>query len=230
MNDRASERPAAGDAASSRFFTERDPGAAEFVFPLPAPWWSRPYEYAWCAGFAEPDAVVLDAACGISHPFKFYLADLSGEAHACDWDPRIASETEIALEVVRDFGKGAAETLMRTGSLGRLRLARASIAALPYPAEHFDAVFCISVLEHLSPADFGAALSEFYRTLKPRGKLLLTFDYPTVDLGRFRAAALASGFEFAGAFDDALPADAVTSDLWGRLYCFRALLLKPGAR
>ncbi|MFC4809287.1 class I SAM-dependent methyltransferase [Paenibacillus sp. GCM10023250] len=229
MNGRAGGRPAA-DEASSRFFTERDPCPDEFVFPLPEPWRSRPYEYAWCAGFAEPGGVVLDAACGISHPFKFYLADRCGEAHACDWDPRIASETEVALDVVRDFGKGAAETLMRTASLGRLKLARASVAALPYPSDYFDAVFCISVLEHLSPSDFEAALREFYRTLKPRGKLVLTFDYPTVDLGRFRAAALGSGFAFAGAFDDALPADAVASDSQGRLYCFRSLLLKPGER
>ncbi|NBD25799.1 class I SAM-dependent methyltransferase [Paenibacillus glycinis] len=215
-----------GDPHAARFFTASDERADTFVFPLPVPWWSRPYEYAWCAGFAHPDDVALDAACGISHPFKFYLADRCREAHACDWDARIESETEILLDVVRDFGKGAAESLMRSSSMSRLRRAHASIASLPYPASRFDTIFCISVLEHLSAEDLAASLGEFNRTLKPGGKLVLTFDFPTVNLTRFRGLALGNGFDFAGNFDETLPSDAVSSDLWGRLYCYRAVLRK----
>ncbi|QHW35313.1 class I SAM-dependent methyltransferase [Paenibacillus rhizovicinus] len=211
---------------AARFFTASDERADSFVFQLPSTWWSRPYEYAWCAGFANPDDVVLDAACGISHPFKFFLADRCKEAHACDWDARILSETDIYMDVVRDFGKGAAEILMRTSGLSGLRRAHASIAALPYPGEYFDTIFCISVLEHLGAADVTAALGEFARTLKPAGRLVLTFDYPTVDLHRFRELAQEQGLIIAGGFADALPADAVTSELWGRLYCYRAVLHK----
>ncbi|MBM7563931.1 class I SAM-dependent methyltransferase [Paenibacillus sacheonensis] len=217
---------AADDAKSeaARFFKTSDDRADSFVFPLPGPWWSRPYEYAWCAGFAKPDDVVLDAACGISHPFKFFLADRCREAHACDWDARIQSETEICLDVVRDFGKGAAENLIRAASLSRLQRAHASIAALPYQGAAFDTIFCISVLEHLSEQDLTAALGEFYRTLRQDGRVVLTFDYPTVDLQRFRELAQQQGFIFAGDVTAELPEDAITSDLWGRLYCYRAVL------
>lgn len=214
------------DRSSSRFFGLSDRREDAFVLPLPAAWWSRPYEYAWCAGFAEPGGIALDAACGISHPFKFYLASVCREAHACDWDARIASEAEILADVERDFGRPAAEELARSGLPGRVRRAHADITALPYAAETFDTVFCISVLEHLGVPAMAKALGQFHRVLKPRGRLALTFDYPTVDLQVFRLLADAEGFAFAGPVDEKLPQDAVTSTMWGRLYCYRALLEK----
>ncbi len=90
----------------------------------------------------------------------------------------------------------------------------------------FDTIFCISVLEHLSPADQLASLREFHRTLKPDGLLVLTFDYPTVDLARFEADAEEAGYRFPGSTDWTRPEDAITSELWGRLYRFRAVLQK----
>ncbi|WP_219838057.1 class I SAM-dependent methyltransferase [Paenibacillus sp. R14(2021)] len=211
-------------ASAARFFTESDTRADSFVFPLPEPWWSRPYEYAWCASFAKPDDVVLDAACGISHPFKFHLASVCKETHACDWDGRIMSDPDVYMDIIRDFGKGAAESLMRSGCLNRVRRTQASISAMPYSVRYFDTIFCISVLEHLNTSDLRAALHEFYRTLKPSGKVVLTFDYPTVNLEQFRELADQAGFEIVGGYSDTLPADAIKSDLWGRLYCYRAVL------
>ena len=57
----------------SRFFTFDDPKLNKVILKLPESWWSRPYEYAWAKSFVEQDHVVLDAACGVCHPFKFYL-------------------------------------------------------------------------------------------------------------------------------------------------------------
>ena len=48
---------------------------------------------------------------------------------------------------------------------------RGSISALPFPAEMFDAVYCLEVLEHLPDTDL--ALSELSRVLKPGGTLLV---------------------------------------------------------
>ncbi|MBP1965707.1 hypothetical protein [Paenibacillus aceris] len=46
----------------SRFFKQSDPKEQDFVYPLPETWWSRPYEYAWCASFIESSDIILDAA------------------------------------------------------------------------------------------------------------------------------------------------------------------------
>ena len=63
------------DQYATRFIRQSDPQTSKLIFKLPSTWWSRPYEYAWADKFVEPGDTVLDAACGIAHPFKFYLAD-----------------------------------------------------------------------------------------------------------------------------------------------------------
>jgi len=209
---------------STRFFRLSDARSDTFVFPLPKTWWSRPYEYEWCARFIGRDAVALDAACGISHPFKFELVSRCKEAHACDLDERILSDEDVYEDVERDFGRAAAAQAKEGAYLSGLRRAHANLTALPYGAGVFDTIFCISVLEHMSVPEQAAALSEFRRALKPDGQVVLTFDYPTVDPGRLRRLAADAGFAFAGSEDDRLPEDAVSSDLWGRLYCYRAVL------
>lgn len=73
--------------------------------PLRKSWWSRPHGYAWTMQFAAPDLVVLDAACGVSHPLKWYLADTCKETWACDTDPRIASREAIIQETYDDLGE-----------------------------------------------------------------------------------------------------------------------------
>jgi SAM-dependent methyltransferase len=52
------------------------------------------------------------------------------------------------------------------------RLAAASLAALPFHAHVFDALFACDVLEHV--ADERAALAELHRVAKPDGRLVLT--------------------------------------------------------
>jgi ubiquinone/menaquinone biosynthesis C-methylase UbiE len=50
----------------------------------------------------------------------------------------------------------------------------ADLHKLPYPDDTFDAVYCISVLEHST--DYGVIIGEFRRVLKPEGMLIVTFD------------------------------------------------------
>lgn len=102
------DTPKAPEFMESRYIRQSDPKTDTLVFPLHPAWWSRPYEYEWARRFARPDDVVLDAACGISHPFKFWLAEHCREVHACDWDERILSEEAIRLDIVSDFGEQAA--------------------------------------------------------------------------------------------------------------------------
>lgn len=83
------------DKYQSRFITTNDIREDEFVFKIGKNWWSRPYEYAWAAEFVEPDDVALDAACGVIHPLKFYLAQKCSEVYACDLDGAINAPEEI---------------------------------------------------------------------------------------------------------------------------------------
>ena len=209
----------------SRFFVNSDARREKLIYDLPESWWSRPYEYEWCTNFISPHDVVLDAACGISHPLKFYLAGFSAEVYACDIDARILSQDDIIQDITNDISPEAARQVQarRTTSL---HLAQADLIALPYADESFDTIFCISVLEHLSQEDAALAVREFHRTLNGEGLLVLTFDYPTVNLPVINDVLLQAGFQYWGETDFNLPADALYTEQWGGLNCFRAVLKK----
>lgn len=239
--------PCADDLTASRFFVDTDHHTDALILPLPRTWWSRPYEYAWAGEFAAPGAVVLDAACGISHPFKFWLARRGSIVHACDIDPRIASRQAILEDVVTDFGPGMTEPVATL--LDQVHRCRCSLDRLPYASGTFDVVFCLSVLEHLADVgnshfglapfirllpgprfrrrDIDVALSEFARVVKPEGLIVLTFDHPIIDLRYLERTLKAHGLNFVGAYDSKLPAGALASAELG-LTCFRAVVARTG--
>lgn len=212
----------------SRFFVNSDARREKLIYDLPESWWSRPFEYEWCINFISPHGVVLDAACGIPHPLKFYLAGVCAEVYACDMDKRIISREAIIQEINQAVGeKAAGQVLARRTT--NLHLAEANLTALPYDEESFDTIFCISVLEHLTLEDTVLTLQEFHRTLNDEGLLVLTFDYPTVNLKLMNDLLRQAGFSYWGETDFELPADAVHTDMWGGLHCFRAVLKKSRA-
>ncbi|MBP1999898.1 SAM-dependent methyltransferase [Paenibacillus shirakamiensis] len=213
------------DPYISRFFHQKDVYTLHLIYDLPEAWWSRPYEYEWCKNFISKYDCVLDAACGIPHPLKFYLANHSAEVFACDADPRIASAEQIYEEIRSDIGEEACKLIEQLDT-SNLYLEQGNIAALSYADETFDKILCISVLEHMNLPDQLCAMQEFHRTLKKQGTLLITLDYPTVDLTHFINICLSSGFTFAKEPDCRVPIEALHTDLYGGLYCFRAVLLK----
>ncbi|NTU23776.1 class I SAM-dependent methyltransferase [Brevibacillus sp. HB1.2] len=210
----------------SRFIVNTDEKDDHFIFTLPVTWNSRPYEYAWAKQFANPNDVVLDSACGICHPFKFYLADQCREVHACDLDNRILYKEAIYQDIVDVFGKRVADSLPAHYFDG-IHYCRANLTYLPYPNQKFDTVFCISVLEHLEDPIMVQAFREFHRVLKDDGQLVLTFDYPLINLARLQQVLAEVGLQFSSDVSFEMPADVVYSDLYApRLFFFRALLKK----
>lgn len=211
----------------SRFFRRSDTAIDAMMYAFPSSWWSRRYEYAWAASFAGKDQTVLDAACGILHPFKFHLNRTCRETFACDRDERILSPDMILNNIISEIGIEAItheDGGVTHESFEGLKLAQADIAKLPYEDERFDRIFCISVLEHMDLTTMTSTLGELRRVLKRSGLVVLTFDFPTIDLDQMDAVIRSTGLSYAGSVDRHLLDDAVFSDLWGRLYCFRALL------
>ena len=166
----------------SRFILKSDPSFnTVFETPLPATWWSRPHEYAWAAQFARSDHTVLDAACGVSHPFKWLLGSICRETWACDIDPRIDSMPRILQEIRDDLGEAAFQIALSHASvLQKVKLLRASIDCLPAALPCFDCIVCISTFEHMLRKAQQETLKNFARHLKPDGRVIITVDYPVV--------------------------------------------------
>jgi ubiquinone/menaquinone biosynthesis C-methylase UbiE len=211
---------------TSRFFTTDDKRMEKVVFPLPSHWWSRFYEYAWAAEFCKETDVVLDAACGIPHPFKFYLAEGCKEVHAVDIDERILDLNEISKEMRATFGIDNIKVLDEVN----VNFKQASLTKLPYKNSMFDKLFCISALEHISDTDKVKALAEFKRVLKKSGMLILTIDYSetpeysSATMDEIEKLANDVGFKLAGEKQLDIPGNAIN---WGNsLFCFRVVLVK----
>ncbi len=119
---------------------------------------SKRWEYPWALERADlpPGARVLDAGCGAS-VFPHYLAERGFRTTALDREPDPGSE-------------------VRAGA-GRPAYVAGDLRSLPLASGRFDAVFCISVLEHLPEREGARALAELRRVLRPGGRLLLTTDF-----------------------------------------------------
>jgi len=118
-------------------------------------WWyagMRAISGAILAGPAGgiPPARILDAGCGTGRN-ALELSKL-GEVTGIDLSPRA-----IRLCTER----------------GLTRLARASVGDMPFAGETFDLVTAFDVLCHAAVVDERATLQEFWRVLRPGGRLLL---------------------------------------------------------
>lgn len=118
---------------------------------------SKRWEYPWALERARlpPGSSVLDAGCGASI-FPVYLAELGHQVTGVD----LAVPSKLsALHGVR------------------IDYVAAGLTHLPFADESFDAVFCISVIEHLGYGGIAQALAELRRVTRPGGRLMITTDY-----------------------------------------------------
>lgn len=121
--------------------------------------WSRVYEYPYCyesiRANVEPGAHILDAGSGITF-FPFFLNSaykvtcVDQDDYECNYAKiNVNQKTNVAFK-------------------------RTSLTQIPYPDNSFDAIYCISVLEHTG--EYEVIVNEFFRLLKPNGLLVVTFD------------------------------------------------------
>jgi len=132
-------------------------------------WWSRVWEYpyvyhhlaAWQRSRpAGPSPLIVDVGSGVTF-FPFSLARLGCHVVCTDIDAACEWEIDQAVQHV-DQGTGKVQ-FRRTDGLH-----------LPCADGEADALYCISVLEHIE--SFEGTIAEFSRVLKPGGLLVLTID------------------------------------------------------
>lgn len=169
------------DTYTSRFFVFDKKSDTIGSWVMKDEWWSRKYEYPWCANFVEKDDICLDSACGVVHPFKYFLADNCKEAHACDIDEDIARV-----------------------SYNNLIVKKSDILDLKeYEDSYFDKVYNISTLEHLIEdsdgwQDVELCMQAVHRVLKPNGHFVLTFDCRKFEWADTIVDLLSKYFQFVG--------------------------------
>lgn len=110
----------------------------------------------------KPGDRYLDAGSGAT-PLAFALAARGVEADACDGEARLIEELR-RLRPETIYGSSVSYQTQ-------------NLTAMSYPNATFDAISCISVLEHI-PAPYDQhAIRELLRVLKPGGLLILTVDF-----------------------------------------------------
>lgn len=127
--------------------------------------WSRQWEYPFVFSCLESGLTnianprVLDAGSGLTF-FPFYVKQKieSAKVNCCDSDESLAA-------IYRAINDGAQNGV---------EFSRADMRKTPYENVSFDAIYCISVLEHTN--NYQEIIDDFHRILKPGGTLIVTFD------------------------------------------------------
>ncbi|MPQ43024.1 class I SAM-dependent methyltransferase [Clostridium tarantellae] len=210
--------------AFSRFIKTTDYNTNDFIYNISEQWWSRLYEYPWAGKFADKYDICLDAACGIEHHFKYYLAENCKKVYCCDLDERLKDREYVFSYVKEYFGEEAYNRILRNTE--KITFDVCNLSNLPYKDKSFDKIYCISVLEHMSLSDRLNTFNEFKRCLKDNGIIILTMDYPSVNLNEFKEQLDNTNLKFKYGYDFNIPEECLVSEIYPGLSCFRAIISK----
>lgn len=140
------------------------------------------YEAMLCSVGLQPGWRVLDAGCG-SGSYLPLIAEAVGPTGSL-----------VALDLAED---NVATVLDRASSWqlpAPLEVRAGDVAALPFPNDRFDAVWCAATAQYLADDELAAALAEFRRVVRPGGLVALK-DYDAT-LPRFLPAPVNSFTHF----------------------------------
>lgn len=115
----------------------------------------------------QPGWRVLDAGCG-SGGFLPLLAELVGPTGSL-------AAFDFAPDNVAAVQRRAIESLFACSVVAQ----QGTLTALPYPDQHFDAVWCANTLQYLTDPEMATALQEFRRVVRPGGLVAIK----EIDLG-----------------------------------------------
>ncbi|MEI7554275.1 class I SAM-dependent methyltransferase [Candidatus Chlorohelix sp.] len=104
----------------------------------------------------------LDAGSGVT-PLSHILANKGVVAEACDGNKGLIQKLK-ELHPEKIYGS-------------QVNYSYQDLTLLSYPDSSFNAISCISVLEHIPAPSDQVAIKELIRVLKPGGILVLTVDY-----------------------------------------------------
>ena len=133
----------------------------------PALYAARMWEYPYSVKVAElcPAHRVADIGCGMT-PFTVFLA------HETECDV-IGVDPDVYPKGDHYKGHGVnRQFLKRTG----LNVIQGDMQQIPIDGASCDRVFCLSVIEHLTPSIARAGIREMARILKDGGRAILTVD------------------------------------------------------
>jgi 2-polyprenyl-3-methyl-5-hydroxy-6-metoxy-1,4-benzoquinol methylase len=141
----------------------------EYPWPRdPLHTWSRVWEYPyvyfqiqhWLKTLSREPVAIADVGSGVTF-FPFCITRLGAKVICTDNDPIVERDIRLAASAV-ELGPGTLEFRLADGQ------------SLPFGNAEVDAIYCISVLEHVS--DIISFVREMARSLKPNGLLILTMD------------------------------------------------------
>lgn len=127
--------------------------------------WSRQWEYPYVFGrivsieSGAANTRILDAGSGVTF-FPYFIKSnyISSEIYCADSN-RSFEELYKHINIQSEY---------------KVNFSRCDLRKMPYNDNWFDVIYCISVLEHTD--DYPELLGEFYRVLRPGGRLVITFD------------------------------------------------------
>lgn len=171
-------------------------------------WTFRPYEYFFTISHLDyKHDLIADCGCGYNYPLKKHIAVMSDNiVYAVDVDDRILTEVPFSNLINKV----------------------ASISKLPFDDNSLTCIICVSVLEHVSPFTLNSFVSECRRVLRRGGKIILTVDFPRINIEALHYLFLSYGFISKFKLSFTLPSNLVSFYHPGfkkYLFCWGAVLI-----